>query len=127
MTSDSPMLAAPKSASAASNSIGNAKKFVAVQGNDEVPGVIIKRTLDEVRHARTLIEDSVAFAAQRQRQSFLRQFAKDVRRRIRAAMIKNIKTIEKCGIVPNEGFYDVALAPHHRNCSKTHSSRTSDY
>jgi hypothetical protein len=82
--------------------VGNTKKFVAVERDDEVPGKIIKRTLDEVRHGRALIEDTVAFAAQHQRQSFVRQSAEDVRGRIRAAMIENIKSVKKCRIVPNE-------------------------
>ena len=82
--------------------VGNTKKFVAVERDDEVPGMIVARTLDELRHGRTLIEDSVAFAAQHQRQSVVRQPAQDVRSRIGAAMVENVKSVKKCRIVPNE-------------------------
>src|SRR4051812_19930271 len=113
------MLPGSRSASTASNP--------ARSGIDEVPGMIIERTLDEVRHARTLIEDTVAFAAQHQRQSFVRQFTEDVWSRIRAAMVKNVKTVKKCGVMTNERLYNIALAPHDGDCSKVHPSTTSNY
>jgi hypothetical protein len=64
--------------------------------------MIVARTLDKLRHARTLIEDPIAFAAQHQRQPVVQQPAQDVRRRIRAAMVENVKSVKKCRIVPNE-------------------------
>src|SRR5262245_12683963 len=45
-------------------SIGNTEKFITVEGNDEVPGIVIKRMPDEPRHRCALVEDAAVFAAE---------------------------------------------------------------
>ena len=79
--------------------IRHANEFVAIERDDEIPWMIVKRTLDQVRHGRRLIEDAVVFAAERQRQSFLRELAENGRRRVGAAMIQDVESVEKRGVV----------------------------
>jgi hypothetical protein len=106
---------------------GEGNKFITIQRHDKVPGIIIARAFDEARHGRALIENSIVVPAQHQRQSFVLQFAQDDRGLIRAAVVENVKTIEKCSVVPNKRLDDIALVPDRGDCSETHSSYTSTH
>ena len=101
-------------------------EFVAVQRQHEVPVTVFERTLDELRHLRALIEDGLVVVAQLQRQSFVGQFAQDLGSRVRAAMVENVKTIEECRVVPDEGLDDVALVANRGDGGELHLSTTGD-
>jgi hypothetical protein len=100
--------------------IWHANEFIAVQRQHEIPAMIVVRPFDEARHGRSLIENSVVVAAQRQRQSLVRQTAQDGRGLVCAAVVENVKTIEKCSIVANERLDDIALVPNRGDSSETH-------
>lgn len=102
--------------------IGNAEKLVAVEGNDEVPGIVVKRMPDEPCHRCALIEDATVFAAEQHRQTFVRQVTQNDWRRVGAAMVQDVKAIEKRRVVADERFDDVALVANRGDCGETHFS-----
>src|SRR4029450_2007597 len=77
---------------------------------------------DEPRHLCALIEDAAFFAAEQHRQTFVRQFAQNEWRPVGAAMVQDVKAIEKRRIVANKRFDDVALVANRGDCGKTHFS-----